>query len=124
MANLLHTRSYNHTIYILNITSLAVSQILRRKIDSKWLATLSLVIDSLAQYLIITELGDRYIETQLLNSQSQSQSQSDIAADGQSVCLSWCRAPTGAHDQIFFLIWKSLSCSFGAPSLTRCDSLW
>jgi hypothetical protein len=29
-----------------------------------------------------------------------SQSQSYIATDGQSVCLSWCRAPPGAHDQM------------------------
>jgi hypothetical protein len=31
---------------------------------------------------------------------SFSQSQSHIATDGQSVCLSWCRAPSGAHEQI------------------------
>jgi hypothetical protein len=30
-----------------------------------------------------------------------SQSQSHVTTDGQSVCLSWCRAPSGAHDQIF-----------------------
>jgi hypothetical protein len=24
----------------------------------------------------------------------------------QSVCLSWCRAPSGDHDQIFLLVWK------------------
>jgi hypothetical protein len=48
-----------------------------------------------------------------------SQSQSHIATDGQSVCLSWCRAPAGAHDQIFLLVWKLLSCPCGAPSLTR-----
>jgi hypothetical protein len=50
-----------------------------------------------------------------------SPSLSHIATDGQSVCLSWCRAPAGAHDQFFFffLILKLLSCSFGAPSLTR-----
>jgi hypothetical protein len=31
-------------------------------------------------------------------------SQSRIAADGQSVSKSWCRAPSGAHDQylLFF----------------------
>jgi hypothetical protein len=29
------------------------------------------------------------------------QSQSHFATDSQSVCLSWCRAPSGAHDQIF-----------------------
>jgi hypothetical protein len=32
-----------------------------------------------------------------------SQSQSHIATDGQSVCLSWCRAPSGAHDQILVI---------------------
>jgi hypothetical protein len=29
-------------------------------------------------------------------------SPSHIATDGPSVCLSWCEAPAGAHDQIFF----------------------
>jgi hypothetical protein len=29
------------------------------------------------------------------------QSQSHITTDSQSVGLSWCRAPSGAHDQIF-----------------------
>jgi hypothetical protein len=48
-----------------------------------------------------------------------SQSQSHIATDGQSVCLSWCRAPSRAHDQIFILPWKLLSSPDGAPSLTR-----
>jgi hypothetical protein len=46
-------------------------------------------------------------------------SQSHIATDGQSVCPSWRRAPAGAHDQIFLLVWKLLSCPCGAPSLTR-----
>jgi hypothetical protein len=45
--------------------------------------------------------------------------QSHIATDGQSVCLSWCRAPAGAHDQMFLLVWKLLSCPRGEPSLTR-----
>jgi hypothetical protein len=31
---------------------------------------------------------------------SASQTQSHIATDGQSVSKSWCRAPSGAHDQI------------------------
>jgi hypothetical protein len=50
---------------------------------------------------------------------SQSQSQSHISTDSQSVCLSWCRAPSGAHDQIFIFHWKLQSCPYGAPSLTR-----
>jgi hypothetical protein len=29
----------------------------------------------------------------------QSQSQSHVATDGQPVSQSWCRAPSGAHDQ-------------------------
>jgi hypothetical protein len=28
----------------------------------------------------------------------------------QSVCLSWCRAPFGAHDQILVTVWQLLSC--------------
>jgi hypothetical protein len=32
---------------------------------------------------------------------TNSQSQSYITTDGQSVCVSWCRAPSGARDQIF-----------------------
>jgi hypothetical protein len=40
----------------------------------------------------------------------QRQSQSHIATDGQSVSKSWCRAPSGAHDQIFFTVWQLRSC--------------
>jgi hypothetical protein len=51
----------------------------------------------------------------------QSQSQSHIATDGQSVSKSWCWAPSGAYDQIFITVWQLRSCFFfcGAPSLTR-----
>jgi hypothetical protein len=34
----------------------------------------------------------------------QSQSQSYIAIDGRSISKSWCRAPSGAHDQIFIFV--------------------
>jgi hypothetical protein len=51
---------------------------------------------------------------------TQSQSQSHIATDGQSVCLSWCRAPSGAHDQILITVWQLLSCPWeGALSDER-----
>jgi hypothetical protein len=43
---------------------------------------------------------------------SQSQSQSHIATDGQSVSKSWCRAPSGAYDQIFITVWQLRSCFF------------
>jgi hypothetical protein len=45
-----------------------------------------------------------------------SQSQSHITTDGQSVSKSWCRAPSGPHDQIFDSYGLVLR---GAPSLTR-----
>jgi hypothetical protein len=48
-----------------------------------------------------------------------SQSQSYIATDGRSISKSWCRAPSGAHDQIFIIVWQLRSCFCGAPSLTR-----
>jgi hypothetical protein len=32
---------------------------------------------------------------------------------GQSVSPSWCRAQSGAHDQIFILVGKLLSCPYG-----------
>jgi hypothetical protein len=35
---------------------------------------------------------------------THSQSQSHIATDGQSVSKSWCRAPSGVHDQIFITV--------------------
>jgi hypothetical protein len=37
---------------------------------------------------------------------SLSPSLSHIATDGQSLCLSWCRAPSGAHDQILVTLWR------------------
>jgi hypothetical protein len=49
----------------------------------------------------------------------KSQSQSYIATDGQSISKSWCRAPSGAHDQIFITLWQLWSGFLGAPSLTR-----
>jgi hypothetical protein len=39
--------------------------------------------------------------------------------DWPSVSQSWCRVPSGTHDQIFITIWQSRSCLCGAPSLTR-----
>jgi hypothetical protein len=41
----------------------------------------------------------------------QSQSQSQIATDGQLVSKSLCRAPSGAHDYIFIAVWQLRSCS-------------
>jgi hypothetical protein len=37
-------------------------------------------------------------------------SQSHITTDGQSVSLSWCRAPSWAHDQILITVWQLLPC--------------
>jgi hypothetical protein len=54
-----------------------------------------------------------------LHPQCQCQCQCHIAADGQSISKSWCRAPSGAHDQIFSTVWQLRSCFCEAPSLTR-----
>jgi hypothetical protein len=45
----------------------------------------------------------------------QSQSQSHIATDGQSVSKPLCRAPSGAHDQIFIMVWQLRSCFCRRP---------
>jgi hypothetical protein len=37
----------------------------------------------------------------------------------QSVSKSWCRALSGAHDQIFITVWQLRFCFCGVPSLTR-----
>jgi hypothetical protein len=50
---------------------------------------------------------------------NKSQIQSHIATDDQSVSKSWCRAPSGAHDQIFITVVHFGFVFCGAPSLTR-----
>jgi hypothetical protein len=57
--------------------------------------------------------------SRLLTTTTLCQSQSHIATDGQSISKSWCRAPSGADDQIFITAWQLRSCFCGAPSLTR-----
>jgi hypothetical protein len=43
------------------------------------------------------------------------QSQSPVTTDGQSVSLSWCRAPSGAHDQMFGTVWQLRVVEVGRP---------
>jgi hypothetical protein len=45
-------------------------------------------------------------------------SKSKSHCDWQSICKSWCPAPSGAHDQIFITLWQLRSCFCGTPSLT------
>jgi hypothetical protein len=45
----------------------------------------------------------------------QSQSQSHFTNDSQSVRLSWCRAPSGAHDQIFIFLESYSPVHMGRP---------
>jgi hypothetical protein len=52
-------------------------------------------------------------------SSSKSPVKSKSHCDWQWVSQSWCRAPSGAHNQIFITVWQSRSCLCGAPSLTR-----
>jgi hypothetical protein len=53
-------------------------------------------------------------EDSLMKSKSKSH-----ATDGQSISKSYCRAPPGAHGQIFITLWQLRSCFCGAPFLTR-----
>jgi hypothetical protein len=58
--------------------------------------------------------------THLKLSLGQSQSESESHCDWRSVSLSWCRAPSGAHDQILITVWQLLSCPWeGARSDER-----
>jgi hypothetical protein len=57
-------------------------------------------------------LSSRSLSIDRWSGDSKSQSQSHIATDTQSVCLSWCRTPSGAYDQKFvylFLFRESYS---------------
>jgi hypothetical protein len=47
--------------------------------------------------------GKHYFSIRYKGMRRNEFSQSRIATDGQSVCLSWCRAPAGAQDQMFLL---------------------
>jgi hypothetical protein len=54
-----------------------------------------------------------------LNLLEPSPSPSHIATDGQSVSKSWCRAPTGSHDQILITVERYGFVFCGAPSLMK-----
>jgi hypothetical protein len=70
--------------------------------------------DGKSTLILITALSKSHLTVQY---QSQSQCQSHITTDSQSVSISWRRAQSGTFDKRFFS--KLLSCLFGAPSLTR-----
>jgi hypothetical protein len=54
-----------------------------------------------------------------LNRNSRPRIQSHVTTDDHSVSPSWCRAPSGAHDQILITVWQLLFCRCRAPALTR-----
>jgi hypothetical protein len=62
-------------------------------------------------YLILYILQKVKVTLRLMVRQSVSQSIS------QSV--SWCRVPSGIHDQMFVSVWKLLICPCGAPPLRK-----
>jgi hypothetical protein len=71
---------------------------------------------SLTEWSVSSPLTDSIHHLDCLKSKS---SQSYIATDGRSISKSWCRAPSGAHDHIFIIVWQLRPCFCGAPSLTR-----
>jgi hypothetical protein len=52
-------------------------------------------------------------------STSSAQNQSHFMTNDQSVSPSWCRAPSGAHDQILISVWHLLFCQCQVSSLMR-----
>jgi hypothetical protein len=60
------------------------------------------------------------LDTPMDLTSNSSQRQSHIATDGQSVSKSWCRAPSGAHDQIFITVWQLRSCFVGSREAGVC----
>jgi hypothetical protein len=99
-------------------------------ISSASMFTSLLAGDCLTTHLLLqltnSQVGDHLTPTSYsthcrhkLKTLSQSQSQSYIATDGQSISKPWCRVPSGAHDQIFITLRLLQSCFCGALSLTR-----
>jgi hypothetical protein len=66
-----------------------------------------------------TDWGDLPIMRLLYVLRAKSQSQSSVTTDGQSVGPSWCRAPSGAHDQMLRTVRQLLFCPSGALSDER-----
>jgi hypothetical protein len=74
-------------------------------------------IQVLCQYRLCR--ADHVYLTYLMLQRQLSHSKSKSHCDWRLVSQSWCRAPSGAHDQIFIAFWQLRSCFCGAPSLTR-----
>jgi hypothetical protein len=54
-----------------------------------------------------------------MGQKSKSKSYCDWRSVGQSVSQFWCRAPSGAQDQVIISVCQLQSCFCGVPSLTR-----
>jgi hypothetical protein len=128
------TRHYNHTqlsitrlrVYTIIITYTLVTKVTDNTLTRlHWLTSqLSITFTNYHRLYIFTfpmsvSYRDltRRADFQRLTPVSQSQSQSYIATDGQSVSKSWCQAPSGAHDQIFSLLFDRYGLVFmGRPA--------
>jgi hypothetical protein len=105
-------------IYILTYPGFA--RLIKRGLDW-WLNLLDLYTTGYNEWLSDTlstsdwTLHGNYSYFQLNCQFSQSQSQSLFTTDSQSVCLSWCRAPSGAHDEIFNSVESYSSVHMGCP---------
>jgi hypothetical protein len=80
------TRNYNYVLHCYTFTQLTIFTI---------------------QYSILV-LTSSHIHTSLRNS-TVSRSRSHLTTDGQSVSKSWCRAPSGAHDQIYITLYLTIT---------------
>jgi hypothetical protein len=86
-----------------------------------WLVLFDICITSTHSYkslhisCVLSYSGSPSVFTSQLCVYSKSKSH----CDWRPVSKSWCRAPSGAHGQIFIIVWQLRSCICGAPSLTR-----
>jgi hypothetical protein len=103
------TKSSNHTLRLHRLTSSSSSTT-----DFPWLSPTNSSVVHLQfsfLYFLLYSMYSFYSSTPT----ALSSNQSHIATDGQSISKSWCRAPSGAHDQIFITVFQLRSCFVGRP---------
>jgi hypothetical protein len=67
------------------------------------------VTDLILIYESLTSCLRMNHESRMTTHKWMRQSQSHIATDGQAVSKSWCRAPSGAHDQIYVYYYLTIT---------------
>jgi hypothetical protein len=105
------SRNYNHLQHYYFFTLIHANFFTLSAVVFAYSISLSLKLLNSLQLFFTCELPVTLSYRELLCSQSQSH----FTTDSQSVCLSWCRAPCGAHDQIFNSVESYSSVHMGRP---------